>query len=83
MDEDGTPAWHPFEDGASIGQAGSEGGVIVRDDEHPWGARITLERDGGFAPFALTCGIYGWMVHTRWFQPPKSNSASSPPCATP
>jgi hypothetical protein len=62
----GPPAWTPFEDGASIGQAGTEGGVILRDDEHPWGARITLERSADVVPFAITCGIYGWMMHTCW-----------------
>ena len=30
--------------------------------------RITLEREGQTAPFAITCGIYGWMVHTRFFE---------------
>jgi hypothetical protein len=62
-----TPAWHAFDGGASLGQAGTEAGMIIRDDEHPWGARITLERAAAPAPFAVTCGIYGWMVHTRFF----------------
>jgi hypothetical protein len=60
------PAWYPFDDGSSIGTEGSEKGVILCDEEHSKGARITLERDGS-APFAITCGIYGWMVHTRFF----------------
>ena len=42
----------------------SEGGVILRELEHPDGARIALERGGAVSPFAITCGIYGWMVHT-------------------
>ena len=46
---------------------GSESGIIEIDEEHPRGARITLERDAKTAPFAITCGIYGWMVHTRYF----------------
>ena len=29
--------------------------------------RISLERGGAIAPFAITCGIYGWMMHTRFF----------------
>ena len=33
----------------------------------PLGARITLERDGHIAPFAITCGISGWLLHTRFF----------------
>ena len=58
--------WYPFDEGRSIGQTGSENGVIIGDEEYPIGARITLERDG-YAPFTITCGIYGWMVHTRFF----------------
>jgi len=59
--------WNPFEDGATLHGTGSEGGEILRDDEHALGARITLERGGQTAPFAITCGIYGWMMHTRFF----------------
>jgi hypothetical protein len=36
-------------------------------EEHELGARIILERGGDIAPFAITCGIYGWMAHTRFF----------------
>ncbi len=39
----------------------------MRDEEHDLGARISLERDARVAPFAITCGIYGWMLHTRFF----------------
>ncbi|HSU17254.1 hypothetical protein [Longimicrobium sp.] len=60
------PAWFPAEDGSTLGQPGTEGGIILRDDEHPWGARITLERGSEVVPFAITCGIYGWMMHTCW-----------------
>lgn len=59
--------WSSFNGGATIGQIGSESGVIVRDVEHPLGARITLERAGRCAAYAITCGIYGSMVHTRFF----------------
>lgn len=59
--------WMTFDSGTSIGQRGSENGIVLRDDEHPSGARITLEREGDTAPFAITCGIYGWMMHTRFF----------------
>lgn len=59
--------WHPSESGATLGQTGSEEGIIVRDEEHSLGARITLERAASVAPFAITCGIYGWMIHTRFF----------------
>jgi hypothetical protein len=60
-------SWHPYKQGATTGQAGSEEGIIVLDEEHDDGARITLERDARTVPFAITCGIYGWMVHTRFF----------------
>ena len=59
--------WYAFDQGKSVGQYGSENGTILRDDEHSEGARITLERGGLTAPFSITCGIYGWMVHTRFF----------------
>jgi hypothetical protein len=59
--------WVSFENGSTIGQLGSESGVIIRDSEHPLGARITLERAGSIAPYSITCGIYGCMVHTRLF----------------
>ena len=58
--------WNPFDAGKSIGQRGSENGVIIRDEEHADGARITLERETQTAPFTITCGIYGWMVHTHF-----------------
>lgn len=61
-----TLTWIPLDDGATIGQSGSESGIILRDDEHPLGARITLERGGDTAPYAITCGIYGWMMHTHF-----------------
>ena len=41
--------------------------MILLDDEHTDGARITLERGGHNAAFSITCGVYGWMVHTRFF----------------
>jgi hypothetical protein len=67
--------WYPFDGGQSIGQRGSEGGTILRDEEHLDGSRITLER-GGHTPFSITRGIYGWMVHTRFFaDEPEAQSA--------
>ncbi len=64
----GSGGWKPYEQGLTIGRRGSEGGEIIRDEEHSDGARISLERDTLYnVPFAITCGIYGWMVHTRFF----------------
>jgi hypothetical protein len=59
--------WAPFDDGRTIGTFGSEGGTILLDDEHSRGARVTLEKGGPIAPFAITCGVYGWMFHTSFF----------------
>lgn len=60
--------WHDFEaPPGREGLRGSEGGHIVLDQERAEGARITLERDTQSAPFAITCGVYGWLVHTRSF----------------
>ena len=58
--------WMLFDEGKSINTRGSESGLILRDEEHSTGARITLER-GGYTPFSITCGIYGWMFHTAFF----------------
>lgn len=58
--------WLPFDNGATVGQRGSEDGIILRDEEHDLGARITLEQGCSHGvPFAVTCGIYGWFFHTR------------------
>ena len=59
--------WMPLDDGTTIGTEGSESGVIVADYEHDLGARITIERDAGTVPFAITCSIFGWFFHTRFF----------------
>ena len=59
--------WYDYDEGYSLGTVGSDGGAIVRDEEHKSGARITLEEESSSAPFAITCGIYGWMFHTRYF----------------
>ncbi len=59
--------WHMFDNGATIGRPGSEGGVILRDLEHSQCARVTLERDCFHGiPFAVTCTLYGRFAHTRF-----------------
>lgn len=60
-------AWHAFDDGKTVGTLGSENGTITRDEEHDGGARVTLERGESIAPYSITCGVYGWMAHTRFF----------------
>lgn len=46
---------------------GPEKYQVLRDEEHARGARITLEKCNERKAFVITCGIYGWMVHTRFF----------------
>lgn len=60
-------SWTPYENGATIGKRGMEGGNIVQDDEHINGARITLETQCKRAPVAITAGVYGWLVHTSFY----------------
>jgi hypothetical protein len=63
-------AWEKYTDANGRPEVvGSDGGVIVTDEEYDGGARMTLERLGDVPPFpcGITCGIYGWMVHTRRF----------------
>ena len=56
--------WNPYDEGKTIGEIGSENGAIINDEElSNEEARITLEK-GGYAPFGITCGIYGLMFHT-------------------
>ncbi len=57
--------WLAFDDGRSIGRVSSEGGVIVLDDEHEQGARITLKRSLNY--ISVSCHVYGWIDHTRFF----------------
>jgi hypothetical protein len=58
--------WLEFNYGKTIGQRGSEQGIIIQDESHPLGARITLEEECQASPFAITWGISGWMVHTHF-----------------
>ena len=57
--------WFAYDEGRSIGSVSREGGVILRDEEHGSGARVTLKRGGSY--ISVSCSIYGWMDHTRFF----------------
>ncbi len=58
--------WTNFDSGKTIGTTGSENGKIISDIESANGARITLEKECGNIPFAITLGIYGLMFHTHY-----------------
>ncbi len=60
--------WRRAFEGSTLGLSGPEGGIIVLDEEHPAGARLTMEQEGGRAHFAIISSISGWMVHTRFFE---------------
>jgi hypothetical protein len=73
----GAAGWHDYDNGLTRDRRGVEGGTVLIDEEHADGARITLERDTLHrVPFAITCSIYGWMVHTRFFADEPSASAA-------
>ena len=60
--------WQAFDGGSTRGGRGSENGCVTLDEEYDGAARITLERECRVGPFAITCGVYGWLVHTRFFR---------------
>jgi hypothetical protein len=57
--------WLSYDDGRSIGRISSEGGMILLDDEHQSGGRITLKRSDKYV--SVSCNIYKWIDHTRFF----------------
>lgn len=58
--------WHPYNRGRSIGVKGSEGSIIVKDEEHPLGARMTIKQGQGYV--SVSCNISGKIDHTRFFK---------------
>jgi hypothetical protein len=58
-------SWFAYKGGRSIGSVGAEGGEILRDEEHEAGARVTLKRGSSYV--SVSCNVYGWMDHTRFF----------------
>ncbi len=57
--------WFAYDNGQSIGTVGAEGGIVLRDEEHEQGARITLKRGSDY--ISVSCNIYGRIDHTRFF----------------
>jgi hypothetical protein len=58
--------WQPYNLGRSIGTRSPEGGVIVRDEEHPLGARIILKEAREY--ISISCNISGRIDHSRFFR---------------
>ncbi len=53
------PFWHVHAAGLTLGRPGSDQGIVLLDEDCSLGARITLERGGDTAPFAITAGVSG------------------------
>lgn len=53
--------WHQFDNGNTIGQEGRMEGIIIFDEEHEFGARITIEKESKIYPklFCTNAEIYG------------------------
>jgi hypothetical protein len=58
--------WQPYNQGRSIGVKGSEGSKVVRDEEHPLGARMTIKQGRDYV--SVSCSISGKIDHTRFFK---------------
>ena len=63
--------WNAYKSGKTIGDFGSEQGIIIQDEEHSEGARLTLESDGATAPFSITTGVYGEFFYTTFLSSKK------------
>lgn len=55
-----------------LNKIGLEGGKILKDEEYKEQCRITLERCTRYD--AITCGVYGEMVHTAYSDAKDSSS---------
>ena len=51
--------WTMFEAGRTLGEAGPQSGRVLRDEEDPRGARLTLEEGASQGPYVITCRIAG------------------------
>lgn len=60
LNEDST-SWDNIYEEDSVG---SEGGIVLADEEYCGSCRITLEKCEDY--YAITCGVYGSMVHTAF-----------------
>jgi len=57
--------WLPYKDGITIGAKGPEGDVILMDQAHPIGARMTIKAGAEYV--SVSCNIHNWIDHTRFF----------------
>ena len=57
--------WQPYNNGTTVGTKGPQGDVILMDETHPDGARMTIKR--GIKYVSVSCNINNWINHTRFF----------------
>ena len=62
--------WIKYKNGNTVGEKGNENGIILDDEEYNSSGRITLEKCDEY--YAITCGVYGAMVHTVFCSPKES-----------
>lgn len=63
--------WHPYDGFGQFGAVGTEGGRVVRDEQHSTGARMTLEDCTATAhawDYAIACGGPSGLMHTAFFR---------------
>lgn len=65
--------WQNFDSGKTMGSVNSDGSIIIYDEEHTNGARLTIEKGGTTAPFEIVFGIYDVMFHTH-FEPSEEDA---------
>ncbi len=55
-------SWTIYDDGKTIGAQSPENAIILADEAHEGGARITLKRGENYLSVSLK--IHGWIDHT-------------------
>jgi hypothetical protein len=58
-------SWLQYQEGITIGTKGPQGDVILMDEVHPDGARMTVKRGDKY--ISVSCHINNWINHTRFF----------------
>jgi hypothetical protein len=58
--------WKPYNQGRTVGLKSPEGGVILRDEEHPLGVRIILKEAKEY--ISVSCNIASRIDHSRFFR---------------
>ena len=57
--------WFSYGNGDRVSSVSADGGVVLRDEVHEAGVRLTMKRCKSCV--SVSCSIYGWMHHIRFF----------------